>query len=209
MWRRESIPGRTNNTGQYRFDNLPIGTTGSLKASGFRTTTVLAEVAINATGTVNVTLSPGAATETVEVSGEAPTLTRRRRNWDNLRLPDTPRLGGYLHGWRRGGGFKPLLAESRRANVSGLGDGIGPVQSVASVLVTTISQSRALTTTISRHRQPDHRSELTRSTTLPLLDQPVRYRVRPLVRRAIQYHCRRAAPTAFTDRCTSTSETAT
>ena len=32
----------------------------------------MAEVVFNRTGTVNVSLSPGATTETVEVSGEAP-----------------------------------------------------------------------------------------------------------------------------------------
>ena len=65
----------TGSTGGYRFENLPVGTYKiTVKASGFRTVTQQAEVELNKTGTVNVTLSPGAATETVEVSGEAPII---------------------------------------------------------------------------------------------------------------------------------------
>ena len=52
-----AITNRTNNTGEYRFDNLPIGNYKfTVKANGFRTTTELAEVVLNRTGTVNVSL---------------------------------------------------------------------------------------------------------------------------------------------------------
>ncbi len=70
-----STAARTNGTGGYRFDNLPAGSYRiTAKSSGFRTTTVNVEVLLNQTGTANVTLSPGASTETVEVSGEAPII---------------------------------------------------------------------------------------------------------------------------------------
>ena len=63
---------QTNATGGYRFENLPVGTYRvSVKASGFRTVLQQVDVVLNQTGTLNVTLTPGAASETIEVSGVA------------------------------------------------------------------------------------------------------------------------------------------
>ena len=74
------IPGRTNSTGEFRFDNLPIGTYKiSAKASGFRTTTVEAEVQLNKTGTVNLTLIPGAARRS-KSQARRRSLTQRQRS---------------------------------------------------------------------------------------------------------------------------------
>jgi hypothetical protein len=65
-------PGSTNATGQYRFEDLPIGNYRiTVKASGFRTTTELAELTLNKPSAVNVILAPGDATETVEVEAAA------------------------------------------------------------------------------------------------------------------------------------------
>src|SRR5580700_1670038 len=65
----------TGGTGGYRFENLPVGTYKiTVKASGFRTVTQQADVELNKTGTVNVTLTPGATSETIEVSGVAAVL---------------------------------------------------------------------------------------------------------------------------------------
>lgn len=70
-----AITNKANGSGQFRFDNLPIGNYKfTAKASGFQTTTELAEVVLNRTGTVNVSLAPGLASTTVEVLGEAPTV---------------------------------------------------------------------------------------------------------------------------------------
>jgi hypothetical protein len=65
----------TNSTGEYRFDNLPVGSYKiTVKAQGFRTFVADADVELNKTGTRNGSMTPGAASETVEVSGAAPTI---------------------------------------------------------------------------------------------------------------------------------------
>jgi len=51
----------TNATGGYRFENLPVGSYRVVvKASGFRTVSQQVDVVLNQTGTLNVTLTPGA-----------------------------------------------------------------------------------------------------------------------------------------------------
>ena len=70
-----TITTRTGGTGGYRLENLPVGTYRiTVKASGFKAVTQQVDVVLNQTGTLNVTLSPGAATETIEVSGTAAVL---------------------------------------------------------------------------------------------------------------------------------------
>ncbi|HKU26554.1 MAG TPA: carboxypeptidase-like regulatory domain-containing protein, partial [Candidatus Sulfotelmatobacter sp.] len=65
----------TNATGEYRFDNLPVGTYKiTVKAQGFRSVIEQADVVLNKTGTLNAKVVPGAASETVEVSGAAPAI---------------------------------------------------------------------------------------------------------------------------------------
>ena len=122
------IPGRTNSTGEFRFDNLPIGTYKiSAKASGFRTTTVEAEVQLNKTGTVNLTLIPGAATETVEVSGEAPiidTTTAQLGTTFDSRLSTD--LGLTSNGGTGAGVLNLSLLSPGVTNATALGDGVGP-----------------------------------------------------------------------------------
>src|SRR6266571_986172 len=60
------------NNGTYRFDNLPVGAYRiTVKSAGFKTSILQVDVALNQTGTLNVTLSPGGTSETVEVSGVA------------------------------------------------------------------------------------------------------------------------------------------
>src|SRR5580704_6475258 len=122
------IPGRTNSTGEFRFDNLPIGTYKiSAKASGFRTTTVEAEVQLNKTGTVNLTLTPGAATETVEVSGAAPiidTTTAQLGTTFDSRLSTD--LGLTSNGGTGAGVLNLSLLSPGVTNATALGDGVGP-----------------------------------------------------------------------------------
>jgi hypothetical protein len=70
-----TVTSKTSGTGGYRFENLPVGTYRiTVKASGFKAVTQEVDVVLNQTGTLNVTLSPGAATETIEVSGTAAIL---------------------------------------------------------------------------------------------------------------------------------------
>src|SRR5260370_13682102 len=63
----------TNNAGSYRFDLLPAGAYKlSVQGSGFSTATASLELLVGETATANVTLKPGAATQTAEVLGINP-----------------------------------------------------------------------------------------------------------------------------------------
>jgi outer membrane receptor protein involved in Fe transport len=63
----------TNDTGAYRFDFVPAGNYQIRVAKqGFATVVQTTELLVEQSATVNVTLSPGATTEVVEVSGAAP-----------------------------------------------------------------------------------------------------------------------------------------
>src|ERR1700731_355744 len=63
----------TNDTGAYRFDFVPAGAYQiRVTKQGFATVVQNTELLVEQSATVNVTLSPGAATEVVEVSGAAP-----------------------------------------------------------------------------------------------------------------------------------------
>jgi len=123
-----SITNRTNNTGEYRFDNLPIGNYKfTVKASGFRTTTELAEIVLNRTGTVNVRLAPGAVAETVEVSGEAPTIdtttAQLQSSYDSRMSQD---LGVTSAGGLGAGILNLSLLSPGVTNASAMGMGEGP-----------------------------------------------------------------------------------
>lgn len=70
-----AVTVRTTGTGGYRFENLPVGTYRiSVRAAGFKTVLQQVDIVLNQTGTLNVTLTPGAASETIEVSGVAATI---------------------------------------------------------------------------------------------------------------------------------------
>jgi hypothetical protein len=65
----------TGNTGAYRFENLPVGTYRIIvKSSGFKTAIQQVDVVLNQTGTLNITMTLGATSETIEVSGVAATI---------------------------------------------------------------------------------------------------------------------------------------
>ena len=124
---------KTNGTGEYRFDNLLIGFYKiSVKASGFRTTTVQTDVLLNQTGTVNVTLTPGAANEVVEVSGEAPiidtTTTQLQTTYEKQQLSDLPTTGLGVNGTtgQQLGVLNLALLDSGVGSNGGLGAGTGP-----------------------------------------------------------------------------------
>src|SRR5208282_1470457 len=79
----------SNSTGEYRFDHLPVGSYQIVaKMKGFRTISEEVDVLLNKTGTRNLTLTPGATGETVEVSGAPPpidtTTAQLGTNYDNL-----------------------------------------------------------------------------------------------------------------------------
>jgi outer membrane receptor protein involved in Fe transport len=63
----------TNDTGAYRFDFVPAGAYQiKVTKQGFATVVETTELLVEQSATVNVTLSPGATTEVVEVAGTAP-----------------------------------------------------------------------------------------------------------------------------------------
>ncbi|MGC2186409.1 MAG: carboxypeptidase regulatory-like domain-containing protein [Terriglobales bacterium] len=127
-----SAAGKTNGTGEYRFDNLLAGTYRiAVKSSGFRTTTVTAEILLNQTGTANVTLSPGASTETVEVSGEAPlldtTTAQLQTTYQEKQLLDLPTTGlGVSPNGQNLGVINLSLLDAGVGSTGGLGAGTGP-----------------------------------------------------------------------------------
>jgi hypothetical protein len=63
----------TNGSGSYRFDFVPAGKYQvKIMKTGFASVVESAELLVGQSATVNITLSPGAATTVVEVSGVAP-----------------------------------------------------------------------------------------------------------------------------------------
>lgn len=123
---------KTNNTGEYRFDNRPAGFYKiTVKASGFRTTTVQIEVLLNQTGTANVTLSPGAANEVVEVSGEAPIIdtstAQLQTTFEQKLLQDLPTANfGLSSSGQNLGVLNLSLLDAGVGSSGGLGAGTGP-----------------------------------------------------------------------------------
>jgi Carboxypeptidase regulatory-like domain len=127
-----SAATKTGSSGEYRFDNLLAGTYRiTVKSSGFRTTAVTAEILLNQTGTANVTLSPGASTETVEVSGEAPlidtTTAQLQTTYQEQQLLDLPATGlGVSTNGQNLGVLNLALLDSGVGSTGGLGAGTGP-----------------------------------------------------------------------------------
>ncbi len=63
----------TSETGYYRFELLPVGTyTVSVTKAGFGTVAQTVEALIGQVSTVNAELKPGATSEVIEVTSEAP-----------------------------------------------------------------------------------------------------------------------------------------
>ncbi|HUJ09173.1 MAG TPA: TonB-dependent receptor [Verrucomicrobiae bacterium] len=124
---------KPNEAGEYRFDNLLVGTYRiSVKAAGFRTVSVQVEIQLNTTGTANVTLLPGATSETVEVSGEAPiidtTTAQLQTTYENKELQDLPTtsLGFNSTAGQNLGVLNLSLLSSGVGSTGGLGAGTGP-----------------------------------------------------------------------------------
>jgi hypothetical protein len=118
----------TGGTGGYRFENLPVGTYKiTVKASGFRTVTQQVDVVLNQTGTLNVTLTPGATSETIEVSGVAAVLdtsTAQISSSYNARYSQD--LGITSAGGTGAGVLNLSLLSAGVAQASSLGLGTGP-----------------------------------------------------------------------------------
>ena len=119
------VATKTGSTGEYRFDHLLAGTYRiTTKVSGFKSVSELVEVELNKTATRNITLSPGAATETVEVSGVPPVLDTTTAQLQNTfqakQMEDLPISS-------RGSGVINLaLLDAGVATSGGVGLGAGP-----------------------------------------------------------------------------------
>jgi Carboxypeptidase regulatory-like domain/TonB dependent receptor len=118
----------TNATGEYRFDNLPVGTYKiTVKVQGFRTTVEQTDVELNKTGTRNIRVTPGAATETVEVTGAAPTIDTTTAQLQSTFDPQYSQDLGLTSTGGAGAGVLNLsLLTPGVTNGSAMGDGVGP-----------------------------------------------------------------------------------
>lgn len=119
----------TGGTGLYRFENLIPGSYQiTVKASGFKTVTQTVDVQLSRTGTLNVTLSPGATSETIEVSGAPPLVDAATPQIGTTYEVDTlqsiPTAGaGAL------GVINLSLLQTGVGSTGGLGAGTGPAVS--------------------------------------------------------------------------------
>jgi hypothetical protein len=120
---------KTDANGDYHFAHLLAGTYKiSAKMTGFKTITEQVEVQLNKTTTRNLTLTPGATSETIEVSGTPPTIdtttSQLQTTYDNALLQVLP---SAMSGGSVGGGvLNASLLEAGVASTGGLGAGSGP-----------------------------------------------------------------------------------
>jgi hypothetical protein len=116
---------KSSGTGEYRFDHLLGGTYKiTAKMTGFKMTSEDVIVALNQTLTRNLTLTPGAAAETVEVSGVPPVLdtttAQLQNTFESKVISDSP-LASV------GSGVINLsLMDAGVASSGGIGLGTGP-----------------------------------------------------------------------------------
>src|SRR5882672_1867300 len=118
----------TNATGDYRFDNLPVGTYSiTVKATGFRTFVAQANVELNKTGTRNATMTPGAISERIEVSDAAPSIDTTTAQLQSTYDPQYAQDLGLTSSGGAGAGVLNLsLLSPGVTNGSAMGDGVGP-----------------------------------------------------------------------------------
>ena len=123
-----TITTATNGTGAYHLENLPVGTYRiTVNASGFRPIVQQVDVVLNKTGTLNATLTPGATSETIEVSGVAATIdtssAQIQTNYDTRFSQD---LGLTGTGGTGAGVLNLSLLSPGVTQSSSLGIGVGP-----------------------------------------------------------------------------------
>jgi hypothetical protein len=120
---------KTSGSGDYRFDHLLVGTYRiNAKMTGFKSVSESVVVELNKTGTKNFTLTPGAASETIEVSGTPPTIdtttSQLQTTYDNQLLQALP---AAMSGGSLGGGvLNASLLQAGVGSTGGLGAGSGP-----------------------------------------------------------------------------------
>lgn len=120
---------KTGSSGEYRFDHLLAGTYKiSGKMEGFKTISEQVDVELNKTTTRNLTLTPGATSETIEVSGTPPTIdtttSQLSTTYENDLLQVLP---SALSGGSLGAGvLNASLLQAGVGSTGGLGAGSGP-----------------------------------------------------------------------------------
>ena len=119
----------STSTGEYRFENLPVGKyTVSVDFSGFTKSQVRGlEVQLNATVTANVTLKLGQTTTSVEVSEAAAaidtTTAQVQTTFESKQMTDLPTASGGQAG---SGVINLSLLNAGVASSGGVGQGTGP-----------------------------------------------------------------------------------
>ena len=119
------VSGKTNGTGEYRFDHLLVGTYRiTAKSAGFRTVSEQVDVEVSKTATRNLALTLGATSETVEVSGVPPTLdtttAQIQSDYETRETQDLPTASVNL------GVLNLSLLQAGVGSTGGVGDGTGP-----------------------------------------------------------------------------------
>jgi|CZLA01.1.fsa_nt_gi hypothetical protein len=120
---------KTGSSGEYRFDHLLAGTYKiTVKNAGFKSVTEQVDVELNKTTTRNLTLTPGATSETIEVSGTPPTIdtttSQLQTTYENVLLQSLPTA---MSGGSQGGGvLNAALLQAGVGSTGGLGAGSGP-----------------------------------------------------------------------------------
>ena len=116
---------KTSGSGEYRFDHLLVGTYRiTVKMTGFKAQAEQVTIELNKTSTRNISLQPGAATETVEVSGTPPaidtTTSQLSTSYQSQILKDLPSatIGA--------GVLNAALLQAGVSSTGGLGAGSGP-----------------------------------------------------------------------------------
>lgn len=120
-----SATATTGNSGQYHFDNLLAGTYKiAAKITGFKSITEQVDVELNKTTTRNLTLTPGATSETIEVSGTPPTIdtttSQLQTTYESQILQDLPSASVGS------GVLNASLLQAGVGSTGGLGAGSGP-----------------------------------------------------------------------------------
>jgi len=119
---------KSGSGGDYRFEHLLAGTYRvTAKMTGFKTISEQVNVELNRTGTRNLTLVPGAASETIEVSGVAATLDTStpqiQSTFTATLIADSPITSG---GSSSSGVLNLSLLDAGVASSGGIGLGTGP-----------------------------------------------------------------------------------
>lgn len=116
---------KSSSVGEYHFDHLPAGTYRiSVHMTTFKTISEEVAIEVNKVATRNLTLTPGATTETVEVSGVPPTLdtttAQVQNTYEKREMQDLPITS-------TGSGVINLsLLDAGVATSGGIGVGTGP-----------------------------------------------------------------------------------